>query len=50
MFWDRRATTRGHTGSAVAAAGATDWFFAEGSQGFFETFVLVINPNAAPPT
>ncbi len=27
---------------------APDWFFAEGSQGFFETFVLVINPNASP--
>jgi autotransporter-associated beta strand protein len=46
MFWDKTRYA-GHTGSAVAQPGP-DWFFAEGSQGFFETFVLVINPNATP--
>jgi hypothetical protein len=44
MFWDA-GYYAGHTGGAVDAASA-DWFFAEGSQGFFDTFVLVINPNA----
>jgi autotransporter-associated beta strand protein len=46
MFWDA-SYYAGHTGSAVDQP-ATDWFFAEGSQGFFNTFVLVINPNATP--
>jgi hypothetical protein len=46
MFWDKTYYA-GHTGSAVGEP-APDWFFAEGSQGFFETFVLVINPNATP--
>jgi autotransporter-associated beta strand protein len=44
MFWDSTYYA-GHTGSAVDHP-AADWFFAEGSQGFFDTFVLVINPNA----
>ena len=46
MFWDSRAYA-GHTGSAVEQP-STDWYFAEGSQGFFDTFLLVINPNATP--
>jgi BarA-like signal transduction histidine kinase len=46
MFWDATYYA-GHTGSAVDQP-AADWFFAEGSQGFFNTFVLVINPNATP--
>jgi autotransporter-associated beta strand protein len=46
MFWDATYYA-GHTGSAVDRP-APDWFFAEGSQGFFDTFVLVINPNATP--
>ena len=44
MFWD--ATYRaGHTGSSVDQP-SHDWLFAEGSQGFFSTFVLVANPHA----
>jgi hypothetical protein len=43
MFWDRTYYA-GHTGSSVDQP-ETGWFFAEGSQGFFQTFVLVINPN-----
>jgi autotransporter-associated beta strand protein len=44
MFWDA-SYYAGHTGSAVDQP-QPDWLFAEGSQGFFDTFVLVINPNA----
>ena len=43
MFWDQ-SYYAGSTGSAVDRP-AQDWLFAEGSQGFFQTFVLVINPN-----
>jgi autotransporter-associated beta strand protein len=46
MFWDTTYYA-GHTGSALDQP-MPDWFFAEGSQGFFQTFVLVINPNPAP--
>jgi autotransporter-associated beta strand protein len=46
MFWDA-SYYAGHTGSAVDQP-EPDWFFAEGSQGFFDTFVLVINPNPTP--
>jgi hypothetical protein len=46
MFWDQTHYA-GSTGSSVDKPGA-DWFFAEGSQGFFQTFVLVINPNPTP--
>jgi hypothetical protein len=35
----------GHTEGAVAAP-STRWYFAEGSQGFFDTFVLLANPHA----
>jgi autotransporter-associated beta strand protein len=46
MFWDNTYYA-GHTGSAVEQP-AQDWLFAEGSQGFFDTFVLVANPHATP--
>ena len=46
MFWDRDHYA-GHTAGAVSAP-ATQWFFAEGSQGFFDTYVLVVNANPAP--
>jgi len=40
----------GHASAAVPA-GARDWFLAEGSTGdWFETFVLISNPNAAAVT
>jgi hypothetical protein len=40
----------GHASSAVPA-GARDWFLAEGSTGaWFETFVLISNPNASAVT
>lgn len=44
MFWDATYYA-GHIGAALAAP-ATEWYFAEGAQGFFDTYVLVINPNA----
>jgi uncharacterized protein len=37
----------GHTENAVPAL-ATRWYFAEGSQGWFDTFVLIGNPQADP--
>jgi hypothetical protein len=46
MFWDR-ASYGGHTEAAVAAPG-TVWYFAEGSQGFFDTFLLLVNSGDAP--
>jgi autotransporter-associated beta strand protein len=45
MFWNGDNHS-GHTGSAVDQP-SKRWFFAEGSQGFFDTFILVINPNNA---
>ena len=44
MFWDK-SYYAGSTGSAVDQP-SQNWFFAEGSQGFFQTYVLVINPNS----
>jgi autotransporter-associated beta strand protein len=49
MFWDAKDAKpyAGSTGSSVDQSVA-DWFFAEGSQTFFHTFVLINNPNATP--
>ena len=46
MFWDA-SYYAGHTGPALAAP-ASQWYFGEGAQGFFDTYVLVINPNGSP--
>ena len=40
MFWDATHYA-GHIGEALAARG-TEWYFAEGAQGFFDTYLLVI--------
>jgi subtilisin-like proprotein convertase family protein len=45
MSWDSRGYG-GHGGTAVSPN--TRWLFAEGSQGFFDTFLLLANDNAAP--
>jgi subtilisin-like proprotein convertase family protein len=45
MIWD--ATGYGGHG-ATAVAPSTRWLFAEGSQGFFDTYVLLANDNTAP--
>jgi subtilisin-like proprotein convertase family protein len=45
MIWDTSGYG-GHGGTAVAPS--TRWLFAEGAQGFFNTFVLMANDNASP--
>jgi hypothetical protein len=44
MIWDERGYG-GHGGTA--ASPATRWLFAEGSQGFFNTYILLANAGAA---
>jgi uncharacterized protein len=46
QFWGA-GSYGGHTETAVAGP-ATRWYFAEGAQGFFDTFLLVANPHATP--
>jgi len=46
MKWDRN-NYGAHTEKAIDGP-ASNWFFAEGSQGFFLTFVLLTNPNPVP--
>ena len=46
MRWDQ-ANYGAHTEKAITGP-ASNWFFAEGSQGFFLTFVLLTNPSTAP--
>jgi autotransporter-associated beta strand protein len=48
MFWDA-SYYGGHTANAVVKP-QTTWLFAEGSQGFFDTYILVVNPNDAAIT
>ena len=43
MRWD--ATGYGMHTEKAAAALARDWFFAEGAQGFYDTFYLLTNPT-----
>ncbi len=43
MMWDKSGYA-GHTGTAVEAP-STTWYFAEGSQGFFDTYVLLSNSD-----
>ncbi len=47
MIWDATGYG-GHGGSATAPH--TRWLFAEGSQGFFDTFILLANDNATDAT
>jgi hypothetical protein len=49
MIWDRQQQYGAHTERA-AEAPSTTWYFAEGSQGFFSTYVLLANPNASAST
>jgi len=46
MFWGE-GTYGGHLEAAVDAP-SVRWYFAEGSQGFFDTFILVANVSAEP--
>jgi hypothetical protein len=45
MTWDA-AGYGGHGGTAVEALSPT-WFFAEGAQGYFDTYLLLANPGTA---
>jgi glucose/arabinose dehydrogenase len=45
MKWDQ-SNYGAHTEKAITGP-ATQWFFAEGSQGFFLTYVLLTNPSGA---
>jgi autotransporter-associated beta strand protein len=47
MTWDRETGYGAHTERA-AEGPASKWYFAEGSQGFFSTYLLLANPNATP--
>ena len=44
MYWSTPARRGGHNSPGVFAP-ATKWLLAEGSTGFFDTFVLVANPD-----
>lgn len=48
MSWDTSGYA-GHTGTAVEAP-STTWYFAEGSQGFFDKFLLLSNSDIVPAT
>jgi autotransporter-associated beta strand protein len=45
MFWDQ-THYGGHTANAVSGP-AKRWLFAEGAQGFFDTFLMLANPHDA---
>ena len=42
MFWDKSSYYGGHGGTAVTSA-STTWYFAEGYQGYFDTYLLLAN-------
>jgi hypothetical protein len=44
MAWDAAIGYGAHSEHAVEALGTT-WYFAEGAQGFFKTFLLLANPQ-----
>jgi subtilisin-like proprotein convertase family protein len=48
MFWDR--TGYGGSGEAAVAQPRLTWMFAEGSQGFFSTYFLLLNPGTEAAT
>ena len=48
MFWD--ASYYGSHGGTAVDGPRTRWLFAEGSQGFFNTFVLLANTGATAST
>lgn len=48
MTWDARGYG-GHSGSAVDGA-RRRWLFAEGAQGYFDTFILLVNNDFGPAT
>jgi hypothetical protein len=46
MWWD--ASGYGSHGEKASAGPATTWYFAEGSQGYFHTYYLLLNPQTTP--
>ncbi len=48
MFWD--ASYYGSHGATAVDGPRNRWYFAEGSQGFFATFLLLANSSAQPAT
>lgn len=44
MYWAGGARTSGHNSPGVLSP-ATEWLLAEGATGFFNTFVLIANPD-----
>ena len=48
MFWD--SSYYGSHGATAVDGAHTRWYFAEGSQGFFSTFLLLANASAQPAT
>jgi autotransporter-associated beta strand protein len=49
MTWNREIGYGAHTERATDTP-STTWYFAEGSQGFFSTFLLLANPQTSPLT
>ncbi len=49
MFWNKSQRYGGHGGTSVAQP-ERRWYFAEGSQGFFDTFVLLANSGNTTAT
>jgi autotransporter-associated beta strand protein/YVTN family beta-propeller protein len=43
MWWD--ASGYGASTEKAGAEGSTTWYFADGSQGYFHTYLLLFNPN-----
>ncbi len=50
MSWNRSGSAYGAHGEKAVEAPAQTWYFAEGSQGFFHTYLLLANPNDSPIT
>ncbi len=46
MFWD--GTNYGSHGAMAQAGARTQFLFSEGSQGFFDTYLLLANPGTVP--
>ena len=44
MYWGGAARLAGHNSTAVSAP-KTEWYLAEGAIGFFDTYILIANPN-----
>ena len=50
MFWDRVGPYYGGHTERAGEGARRQWFFAEGSQGFFDTYLLLANPQPTPNT